>query len=98
ARARAQSAADAAALAAATAQVPAFSDGTTMPEDVARAEAERNGGRLDRCDCSMGGARATVDVSVDAHPVFIRAWFGARARATASASVDPDVLTYRAGG
>jgi Flp pilus assembly protein TadG len=95
ARARAQTAADAAALAAIVEQAPALADGTT-PEDAARDEAARNGAMLVRCDCARGSATATVEVTFIAHPVFVRAWFGRPAHATATAAVDPDVLTYRA--
>jgi secretion/DNA translocation related TadE-like protein len=66
ARTRAQSAADAAALAAAAAQWPFLSKDET-PEDAAQAVAEQNGAVLESCDCPLRGARATVEVSIDTH-------------------------------
>jgi secretion/DNA translocation related TadE-like protein len=95
ARARAQTAADAAALAAIAQQAAALTDGT-QPEDAARDAAERNGATLARCECEPGTARATVDVTVRPHLVFVRAWFGREVRASAAAELDADVLTYRA--
>src|SRR5438309_8390275 len=92
ARARAQTAADAAALAAVTEQAPAFSDGRT-PEDAARAEAERNNADLVRCECEEGASDATVEVVVSPRLLFVAEWFGRPAHATARASLDPDVLS-----
>lgn len=94
ARARAQAAADAAALAAAAAQVPVLNEGED-PEDAARRYAERNGSTLVRCDCGEGRADAVVQVEVEPRLAFLSGWFGRRARATARAEVDPDVLSYR---
>ena len=97
ARARAQSAADAAALAAVTAQAPILGQGGD-PEQAARDEADRNGAALIRCDCSSGSAFATVEVTVTPRLVFLPGWFGRTAHASARAALDPDVLTYRDGG
>lgn len=63
ARERAQTAADAAALAAA-AELALPSDET--PEEAARDAASVNGADLVRCTCSPGSLAAGVDVSVDA--------------------------------
>ncbi len=97
ARARAQSAADAAALAAVTAQAPILQRGTD-PEQAARDEAESNGAALIRCDCEVGSSQATVEVSLSPRLSFLSGWFGRAARASARAALDPDVLTYRDGG
>jgi len=97
ARARAQSAADAAALAAVTAQAPVLRRGTD-PEQAARGEAESNGATLKSCECAVGATQATVEVSVTPRLSFLSGWFGRAARATARAALDPDVLTYRDGG
>lgn len=94
ARARAQTAADAAALAAVVEQVPILAHGEN-PEAVARAEAERNGSTLVSCQCDRGNAIATVEVEVVPRLLLIRAWRDRRAKARASAHVDEDVLTYR---
>jgi secretion/DNA translocation related TadE-like protein len=94
ARARAQSAADAAALAAVTQQAPILGRGTD-PEQAARDEAERNGAALVRCDCTVGETMATVEVTVTPKLAFLSGWFGSRARASARAALDPDVLSYR---
>lgn len=97
ARSRAQAAADAAALAAAVAMVPVLRQGDD-PEAQARALAEANGATLVRCDCPVGETTATVEVAVRARAWFVPAWVGRSARATASAQVDPDVLSYRDDG
>lgn len=93
-RARAQAAADAAALAAIVRQVPALGQGDD-PEGAAREEAERNGATLLSCSCAVGSAEAVVEVEVPARVGFLAAWAGRRARAVARAEVDADVLTYR---
>ncbi len=62
-RARAQSAADGAALAAAVAQWP-FAGRDEEPIEAARRVAEENGAALESCDCPLRGDRATVTVSV----------------------------------
>ena len=59
--ARAQTAADAAALAAA--QELAVPSGSA-PEDLARAFAERNGASLTDCDCSAAGSEVLVEVQM----------------------------------
>ena len=97
ARARAQSAADAAALAAVTEQAPVLERGSD-PEQAARDEAERNGATLTRCECSVGSTEATVEVTITPRLGFLSGWFGRSARASARAALDPDVLTYRDGG
>ena len=96
ARARAQSAADAAALAAVAAQAPVLGRAED-PAQAARDEADRNGATLVRCDCATGDAFATVEVTVTPRLTFLSGWFGRAARATARAALDPDVLTYRDG-
>lgn len=97
ARARAQTAADGAALAAAVVQIPVLAQ-TGEPEDEARAFAEANGAHLTRCDCEAGSTAAEVQVEIQPTLVFLRPWFGRVVRATARAEVDPDVLSYRDGG
>jgi secretion/DNA translocation related TadE-like protein len=97
ARARAQSAADAAALAAVTAQAPVLSRGDD-PVQAARDEAAHNGASLTRCDCTVGDASATVEVAVAPRLGYLSGWFGRTARASARARLDPDVLTYRDDG
>jgi len=97
ARARAQSAADAAALAAVTEQAPVLERGSD-PEQAARDEAERNGATLTRCECSVGSTEATVEVTITPQLGFLSGWFGRASRASARAALDPDVLTYRDGG
>jgi secretion/DNA translocation related TadE-like protein len=97
ARARAQSAADAAALAAVTEQAPILGRGED-PEQAARDEADRNGASLMQCDCAVGQSTATVEVTVTPKLIFLSGWFGRRVRATARAALDPDVLSYRDAG
>lgn len=66
ARARAQTAADAAALAAAVAQWPFARDGSRDegPAQAASRVAEANGAVLESCDCPVRGSSATVTVSI----------------------------------
>src|SRR5260370_36641429 len=97
ARARAQSAADAAALAAVTEQAPILGRGND-PEQAARDEADRNGAVLARCDCSVGETTATVEVTMAPKLTFLSGWFGRHVRAKARATLDPDVLSYRNAG
>lgn len=97
ARSRAQSAADAAALAAVVNQAPALAQGED-PTEAARAQADANGATLVRCDCAVGTATADVQVTVTPRLFFLSGWFGRSARATARAELDSDVLTYRASG
>jgi len=97
ARAKAQSAADAAALAAVTEQAPILGRGTD-PEQAARDEARRNGAVLTRCDCAVGRTTATVEVTVTPKLAFLSGWFGRPAHASARAALDPDVLSYRDAG
>lgn len=61
ARARGQTAADAAALAAVAAQLE---PGDEKPEEAASRTAEANGAVLEECDCPAHGGRAAVTVSV----------------------------------
>jgi secretion/DNA translocation related TadE-like protein len=63
ARSRAQTAADAAALAAAVAQWP-FAGRDEDPEQAAARVAEDNGATLESCDCRLRADRASVVVSV----------------------------------
>ena len=95
ARARAQNAADAAALAAAAAQWP-VTDGDEAPTDVARRIAATNGATLDACDCPVRGDDATVRVSV---PTRIRMLAVAPSRVEATATAGVDVArVFRPGG
>jgi secretion/DNA translocation related TadE-like protein len=94
ARARAQSAADAAALAAVVAEAPILGRNEN-PDAAARAEAESNGAELTSCDCPDGGTAAAVSVEVAPKLGFLSGWFGRRVRAEARAELDPDVLSYR---
>lgn len=77
ARARAQTAADAAALAA-VAEVSPFGSGRQA--DVARAYAKDNGGRLIECRCVSGASAVQVTVALDA------------VEATARATLDPAMI------
>lgn len=94
ARSRAQAAADAAALAAIVEQVPALAHGED-PRAAAEAEAERNGATLVECRCVVGEASATVTVEIEPRVALLAGWAGRRVRATATAEVDPGLLTYR---
>lgn len=80
ARSRAQTAADAAALAAAGEQV-----GKGEPAEAATRFAASNGATLDSCDCPRGGLDAVVKVSIPVRFVLLKALgvgeVGARARA-----------------
>lgn len=80
ARARAQTAADAAALAAAAELVPG-SDGA--PRDAARQYASHNGASLVACDCSANAQSVEVSVKVPVRTAVLRfaGEVGARARA-----------------
>ena len=84
-RARAQTAADAAALAAA--QSFLSPDGLE-PTSLAREYAERNGARLIRCRCPPGGREAVVTVAMDPLP---RLGAAGEVRASARAVVDAPV-------
>lgn len=95
ARARAQAAADAAALAAVVQQAPVLGQGDD-PEGAAREAAELGGGALVDCACEVGTADATVTVEVAPRLTFLAGWAGRRARATARANLDADVFSYRA--
>lgn len=87
---RARGAADAAALAAATAQWP-FLGADEEPTEAAARVAEANGAELVSCDCPLRGDRATVVVAV---PTRVRMLGVAppEVRGRASAEVDPAVL------
>jgi len=97
ARARAQSAADSAALAAVTAEAPILQRGTD-PEQAAREAAESNDATLTSCDCTVGATQATVEVVISPRLSFLSGWFGRTVHASARAALNPDVLTYRDGG
>jgi secretion/DNA translocation related TadE-like protein len=94
ARARAQQAADAAALAAVVQQAPVLGQGDD-PQGAARETAERNGAELIDCACDVGTPDATVEVAVTPKLAFLSGWYGRRARARAHAHLDDDVFTYR---
>jgi secretion/DNA translocation related TadE-like protein len=94
ARARAQAAADAAALAAVVQQAPVLGRGSD-PEGAARTVAEENGASLTSCTCTVGTADADVEVTVVPRLAFIPAWRDRVVRARARAELDPDVLSYR---
>ena len=94
ARARAQQAADAAALAAVVQQAPILHEGND-PHQAAVDAAERNGAALVSCSCTVGSADATVEVQVTPKLGFVPGWFGRKAHATARAHLDDDVFTYR---
>lgn len=94
ARARAQQAADAAALAAVVQLAPALGQGDN-PQGAANDVAQRNGAELVSCDCEAGSTDATVEVVVTPVIKFLSGWFGRRARARARAHLDEDVLSYR---
>ena len=70
ARTKAQTAADAAALAAAADLLPGPK---SRPETEARRFASLNGARLIACDCQPGGTDATVEVSLSVRYVILRA-------------------------
>jgi secretion/DNA translocation related TadE-like protein len=81
AQARARTAADASALAAA--QELALPTGRS-PEEVAAEYATRDGGELLSCACDAGSSDAIVEVRVSAGPLFLAAddrWVTARSRA-----------------
>ena len=85
-RARAQSAADAAALAAASAAWPFLAEGN--PSAVAKATAELNGAELESCDCPVRGSREVVVVSI-ATRIRMLGVAPRRVSARAEASFDP---------
>lgn len=87
ARARAQTAADAAALSAAAAQWP-FTGAADDPATAADQTATANGARLDSCACPVRGAEAAVEVSV---PTRVRLLGVAPARVSARARASLDV-------
>jgi Flp pilus assembly protein TadG len=93
-RARAQTAADAAALAAVVEQAPILGQGDD-PDGAAREAAERNGATLVSCGCAVGDTTATVTVEIVSRVVFVEGWAGRSVRATAHAELDADVMTYR---
>lgn len=96
ARVRAQTAADAAALAAVVQQSPLLSTGID-PEQAARDIAEANRALLLTCSCEDGELRASVRVGVDPPVSMMLPWAGRRVVADATAAVDEAVLTYRDG-
>lgn len=93
ARARASAAADAAALAAVAAQAPALAS-RDSPEQAASRVSAANGVTLIECRCKAGETRATVTVEI--RPRTLGAmWRGRVVRVTATAEIDPAILTYR---
>jgi Flp pilus assembly protein TadG len=84
ARARAQTAADAAALAAVAAQLDS---GDQTPEEAATRTSEANGADLEECDCPAHGGRAVVTVSM-ATRVHMLGVAPSRVTRTAEASLD----------
>ena len=86
ARARAQSAADAAALAAAVAQWP-FAGRDEQPSEAAERTATANGATLEACDCTLRADRATVTVSVSTR-IRMLVVAPSRVRATATSALD----------
>ena len=86
AQARARTAADAAALAAAQElAIP----GPVTPEDEARDFAARNDGDLVSCDCDVGSGEAVAEVRVPVGALFLGSddrWVWARARAVVDAT------------
>lgn len=87
ARARAQTAADAAALAAAAVQWR-VSGSSGDPTVAAQSIAEANGARLESCSCALRGETAVVTVSIGTH---IRMLGVAPGRVTATATARVDV-------
>jgi uncharacterized membrane protein len=85
-RARVQSAADAASLAAAVAQWP-FASRDEAPDEAAERTAVANGATLESCECPPRGASATVTVSM-ATRIRMLGIAPARVRASASSSFD----------
>ena len=77
-------------MAAAVEQWP-FLGGSGDPPSAAREAAERNGARLESCECPLRGREATVVVSVATRVRMLGAAPG-RVRAKATASVDPGLL------
>jgi secretion/DNA translocation related TadE-like protein len=92
-RGRAQTAADAAALAAAQ-QLVAPTERT--PAEVAADYAERNGAELVECECSAGGGEATVTVELDVHLPFLGQSRSVRASARAVVAAPPGTEGLRA--
>lgn len=92
-RSRAQTAADAAALAAAVAQWP-FLSRDEPPEEAAARVAEQNGAVLESCDCPLRGQRAVVTVSVGTR-IRMLGVAPHRVDARAESAFDPDRLFER---
>jgi uncharacterized membrane protein len=86
-RSHAQHAADAAALAAATAEWP-FTKTNLTPDEAADQQAKANGATLVRCDCPLRGPTARVTVSVR---TFIRMLGVAPSKVTATAEAKLDI-------
>lgn len=84
---RAQALADAAALAAVSADVVGSRGGAPPAE--ARRISVVGGGRLERCDCRRGSERATVAVSVPVPGLIIPSLGASRVTAEASAVLAP---------
>ncbi len=90
ARSRAQAAADAASLAAATEQWPFLGAGSD-PESAAERAAASNGAELESCDCQPRASRAVVVVSVRTR-IRMLTVAPSKVHARASAAVDPAEL------
>jgi len=86
AAARAQTLADSAALAAASANHPSE---RTDPTREAQRVVSAGGGQLESCRCRRLAARVTVEVSVEVPGVMVPALGATRVRATASAMLTP---------
>lgn len=97
ARARAQAAADSAALAAVVQQIPILR-GSQRPVDVARAESEANGARLVECDCEIGSRFASVTVEIQPRVLLLSTWEDRPVRVRGVAEIDPALLSYRTNG
>ncbi len=92
-RARAQNAADAAALAAAVAEWP-FVARHESPDDAAARVAEANGATVDACDCQLRNTYARVTVSMRTR-IRMLGVAPSRVTATAQATFDIDRIFVR---
>lgn len=91
-RAKAQTAADAAALAAAAELIPGRG---RDPVGVARTFAARNGARLVRCDCPLGGSEASVRVVVPLRFLSVAGLGVSSVTARAKAGIDLSIRKKR---
>lgn len=83
--ARSRAAADAAALAAVSANHPQAPGPSRHPEQAARRVAAANNARLEECRCPRGAREVEVRVSVGVRSVAVSRFAGRRVEATASA-------------